>query len=529
MAIDYAQPYPSQRSPVLARNVVCASQPLAAQAGLRTLWLGGNAADAAVAAAIASTVVEPTGNGLGSDAFAIVWDGTQLHGLNASGRAPAQWTPDRFVGMQAMSRRGWDSVTVPGAVSSWVELNHRFGKLPFEKLFEPALDYARRGFAVSPIIAALWERIAPNYADQPGFADAFLPGGRAPAAGEVFRNLPLADSLEKIAVTQGKALYQGELGEALVRHAAQHGGAMTMDDLASHRVEWCGTLSQRFAGIEAHEIPPNTQGIATLIALGILERLNLGRYAVDSVDAMHLQIEAMKLAFADVEAFVGDPESMSIAPTELLSDAYLDSRAALIDLHRAGDFGAGAPRQGGTVYLTAADEAGMMVSFIQSNYEGFGSGIVVPGTGISLQNRGMGFSLQAGHPNQVGPRRRPLHTIIPGFVLRAGQPAMSFGVMGGPMQAQGHVQLIVRTQLFGQNPQAASDAPRWQVVSGREVLVEAAMPESVVEGLQARGHVVRKQAPQAAFAFGGAQIIVRERQGYVAGSDHRKDGAAVGF
>ncbi|OVZ55071.1 hypothetical protein CDO44_22745 [Pigmentiphaga sp. NML080357] len=411
MAMDYSQPYPSQRSPVLARRVVCASQPLAAQAGLRMMLQGGNAVDAAVAAAIASTVVEPTANGVGSDAFAVVWDGARLHGLNASGRAPAMWDPARFAGAQAMPRRGWDSVTVPGAVSSWVELCRRFGKLPFEQLFEPAVDYARYGFAVSPIIGALWQRIAPNYADQPGFAEAFLPGGRAPAPGEIFRNAPLAATLEAIAATRGEALYRGALGEALVAHAARHGGAMTMDDLASHRAQWCGTLSQRIADVDVHEIPPNTQGIATLIALGILERHDLRRHDVDGVDALHLQIEAMKLAFADVEAFVGDPESMAIDPRALLSEAYLDARAALIDPRRAGDFGAGAPRQGGTVYLAAADADGMMVSFIQSNYEGFGSGVVVPGTGISLQNRGMGFSLQAGHANRVGPRLRPLHTI----------------------------------------------------------------------------------------------------------------------
>lgn len=529
MDLDYALPYPSQRSPVLARNVVCASQPLAAQAGLRMLLQGGNAVDAAVAAAIASTVVEPTANGVGSDAFAVVWDGTDLHGLNASGRAPAAWDAARFAGGETMPRRGWDSVTVPGVVSSWAALSRRFGALPFERLFEPAVDYARRGFAVSPLIAALWQRIAPNYADQPGFAEAFLPGGRAPAAGEIFRNAPLAGTLEAIAATGGEAFYRGALAEALVAHAARHGGAMTRDDLAAHEAHWCGTLSQRIGDVDVHEIPPNTQGIATLIALGILARHDLRRHAVDSVEAMHLQIEAMKLAFADVEAFVGDPASMQIDPRSLLADDYLDARAALIDPARAGDFGAGAPRQGGTVYLAAADAAGMMVSFIQSNYEGFGSGVVVPGTGISLQNRGMGFSLRPGHPNLVGSRRLPLHTIIPGFAMRTGKPAMSFGVMGGPMQAQGHLQLAVRTQLYGQNPQAASDAPRWQVVSGRKVLVEAGMPESIVAGLLARGHEVRRESPQAAFAFGGAQLILRGDDGYVAGSDHRKDGTAVGF
>lgn len=527
--ILFDQPYGSARSPVLARNVVATSQPLAAQAGLRTLMAGGNAIDAALASAIALTVVEPTGCGLGSDAFAIVWDGQALHGLNACGRSPASWSPARFAGLAKMPARGWDSVTVPGVVSAWVALSEKFGKLPFKQLFEPALAYAREGFQVSPLIAELWARIAPKYRGQPGFDDTFLPGGLAPAAGSLFTNRALADSLELIANSQGRAFYRGALAQAMIAHGEQCGGAMSMDDLADHQVEWCGTIEQEFAGVSAHEIPPNTQGIATLMALGILRHLGIQHHEVDSVQAMHLQIEAMKLAFADVDAFVADPQSMSVGAQALLSETYLAGRAALIDRDTAGDFGPGAPEQGGTVYVTAADASGAMVSFIQSNYEGFGSGVVVPGTGISLQNRGMGFTLDGAHPNAVGPRKRPFHTIIPGFVMQDGKPLMSFGLMGGPMQAQGHLQLIVRMQVFGQNPQAASDAPRWQVTRGRHVLVESTMAPALVAALEARGHVIQREPPEAAFAFGGAQIIVRTDAGYVAGSDHRKDGMAVGF
>ena len=413
---------------MLARNVVATSQPLAAQAGLRMLLAGGNAVDASLAAAIALTVLEPTANGAGSDAFAIVWDGKELHGLNASGRSPAGWTRARFAGAKTMPGRGWDSVTVPGAVSAWVALSRRFGKLPFADLFAPAIAYARDGFPVGPITAELWARIADKYRGQPGFDAAFLPGGRAPGAGEIFTNQPLAATLEEIARSEGKSFYEGRLAEEMTRFSSACGGALTMADLAEHRVEWCGTLSQEIAGLTVHEIPPNSQGIATLIGLGILARLGVDRYPPDSPDAIHLQIEAMKLGLADAEAFVGEParDGRSIRAPCCVRIIW-QRRAALIDPKKAGDFGAGAPRHGGTVYLAAADASGMMVSYIQSNYEGFGSGVVVPGTGISLQNRGMGFVLAPGHPNEVGPRKRPYHTIIPGFAMQGGAPAMSFG------------------------------------------------------------------------------------------------------
>jgi gamma-glutamyltranspeptidase/glutathione hydrolase len=526
---SYEFPYRSQRSPVLARNVVATSQPLAAQAGLRMLLAGGNAVDAALAAAITLTVVEPTANGVGSDAFAILWDGKALHGLNASGRAPAAWTPECFSASASMPRRGWNAVTVPGAVSAWVALSERFGRLPFAALFEPAIGYARNGFHVSPLVASTWQRIYRNYVGQPGFDDAFLPGGAPPKAGDRFVLAPLADTLGAIAATRGEAFYKGALADTMVRHSAANGGALTAADLAEHRADWCGTLSADFGAFSLHEIPPNTQGIAALVALKILRRLGIERYAPDSPEGLHLQIEAMKLGLADTAAFVGDMDTMHLSSREMLDDAYIDRRAALVDPRRAGDPEAGAPKSGGTVYLAAADETGMMISYIQSNYEGFGSGVVVPGTGISLQNRGLGFSLADGHPNRVAPRKRPFHTIIPGFAMRNGSPTMAFGVMGGPMQAQGHVQLMLRTMVYGQNPQTASDAPRWRIIAGRTVAIETGTAPSTVSALEGLGHIVQREPPEASWGFGGAQLVCRIPGGYAAGSDHRKDGGAVGF
>lgn len=528
--MDLSTPYPSQRSPVMARNIVSTSQPLASQAGLEALRAGGNAVDAALAAAITLTVVEPTGNGLGSDAFAILHDGKELHGLNASGRSPAGWTPERFAGRTEMPEAGWETVTVPGAVSAWVALSERFGKLPFERLFQPAIDYARHGYPVSPIIAWLWQAGAETLGNQPGFAEAFMPQGRAPAAGEIWRCEEMARSLEEIAATKGASFYTGALADRIADCAADHGAALTRADLAAHEPFWSGTVSQPFHGVEAHEIPPNGQGIAALIALGILQHTDIADHDPDSVTAQHLQIEAMKLALADVYAHAADPASMVVTPAQMLDPAYLKARAGLIDPARAGDPGHGLPRPSGTVYLCAADADGMMVSYIQSNYGGFGSGVVVPGTGISLQNRGSGFTLEPGHPNQVGPRKLPFHTIIPGFLTQDGAALTALGVMGGPIQAQGHTQVILRMVLFGQNPQAVIDAPRWRVTGGRSVAMETSFDPQVVEGLRAMGHDIALRRPEAAFGFGGAQIVHRMANGhYIAGSDPRKDGHAVGF
>ena len=526
---SYALPYASSRSPLVARNVVATSQPLAVQAGLKMLQAGGNAVDAALASAITLTVVEPTANGLGSDAFAIVWDGRELHGLDASGRAPAAWHSGMFAGHNAMPRRGWGSVTVPGAISAWVALSERFGCLPFEALFEPALSYAREGFLVSPHIASTWARIASSYDGQPGFRETFLLNGRAPRPGDVFKFPHIASSLEAIAKSRGAAFYSGQLAERMVTDAAKHHGVLTMGDLASHRAEWCGTLAARRKNLELHEIPPAAQGIAALIAFKILKYFEIETAAVDSAESLHLQIESMKLGLADTEAFVADRDIMNVSADALLDDDYIASRAACIDLEKAGDPGHGVPAAGGTVYVTTADAEGMMVSYIQSNYEGFGSGVVVPETGISLHNRGYGFSLDPVSPNFVSSSRRPYHTIIPGFVMNDGKPAMSFGIMGGPMQAQGHLQLLLRTMIYGQNPQSASDAPRWRIVGGRRIAIETGVGPAVIEKLAALGHVIQREPPEASWGFGGAQLICRIAEGYLAGSDHRKDGYAAGF
>ena len=522
---DWALPYAWPRKPVLASNVVCTSQPLAAQAGLRMLADGGSAVDAAIATAITLTVVEPVSNGIGSDAFAIVWDGRQLHGLNASGRSPAAWTPEYFGG-KAVPVLGWNSVTVPGAVSAWVELHAKFGKLPFERLFEPAISYGRNGFLVSPTIAEQWAAQVPLFESQPGFAEAFMPGGRAPKPGELVTLPDHAATLTTIAATNGEAFYRGELAAKLEAHATANGGVMGASDLAAHRADWVGTINGAYRGYTVHEIPPNGQGIVALIALGILEQFDMSSFPADSADSVHLQIEAVKLAFADAQAYVADVEYMPVHPEHLLDQEYLRQRAKLIDQARARPASAGTPR-GGTVYLTAADASGVMVSMIQSNYMGFGSGVVVPGTGISLQNRGADFTVVQGHPNQVGPNKRPYHTIIPGFLSKDGAPVMSFGVMGGPMQPQGHVQVVTRIVDHGQNPQAACDGPRFRWVQGLQVCCEKGFPPSTLDELLRRGHelVTTDDYNQ----FGSCQAIWRLDDGYLAASDPRRDGQAAAF
>ena len=522
-------PYPSQRMPVLAKNVVATSQPLAAQAGLAMLARGGNAVDAGLAAAITLTVVEPTSNGIGSDAYAILWDGQRLVGLNGSGRAPQGWTPERFAGRKGMPVTGWDAVTVPGCVSTWIALSKRYGKLPFETLFEAAIRYARESFMVSPITAISWARQAPTFKGFSEFCWTFLPKDRAPYGGERFYCPQQAETLEEIASTKGESFYRGAIAERIALASRSDEGAMTLEDLAAHRCDWVDPISVEYRGYQLHEIPPNGQGIAALIALGILRYHDVASYPADSADSLHVQVEAMKLAFADVYAQVGDLATMRVTPAQMLDADYLERRARTIDMKRAQQPATGfdAPG-GGTVYLTAADERGMMLSFIQSNYMGFGSGVVVPGTGISLQNRGTGFSLQRGHPNEVGPGKRPFQTIIPGFLTRNGEPVMSFGVMGGAMQAQGHTQMVVRLVDYNQNPQACSDGPRWHVNADFSVSFEDRVPASVQEELTRRGHrIVPSDRPM--FGFGGAQLIHRLDDGYCAASDHRKDGCAIGF
>lgn len=526
--VNWDFPYPSQRMPVIAENVVATSQPLASQAGLRMLFKGGNAIDAAIAAAITLTVVEPNSNGIGSDAFAIIWDGQGLHGINGSGRSPAAWTSEHFAHYDELPIVGWDTVTVPGAVSVWQALSERFGKLPFGELFEPAIYYASHGYAVSPIIARSWEDAVKKYQGFPEFAEAFLLNGQAPKAGEYFRCEDMAKTLQEIAETRGESFYQGDLAEKIVEHAQKTGGMLTGKDLVDHQVEWVTPISLDFFGQTLHEIPPNGQGIAALIMLGILQYTHIAEYEVDSPDSLHVQIEAMKLAFVDVRRHVADPTWMQIDYHDLLDPGYLKARAQCIDMNHAQFPDTGMPQDKGTVYLTTADKSGMMVSFIQSNYKGFGSGIVVPETGISLQNRGCGFHLEAGHPNQVAGGKRPYHTIIPAFVTKDGKPVMSFGVMGGHMQPQGHAQMMIRIFLHQQNPQAACDAPRWHVFNDFGIGLESGTRPEVFDGLADRGHRIETKLSQG--LFGGAQLIYKLDNGcYVAASEPRKDGQTVGF
>lgn len=525
---DWQFPYAQPRMPVFCRRGVACSQPLAAQAGLSALQAGGNAVDAAIAAAITLTVVEPNMNGIGSDAFALVWDGARLHGLDASGRAPAGWRPEHFAGHASMPLRGWDAVTVPGCVSAWVALSRRFGQLPFARLFDAAIRYAREGFAVAPVTAANWAQQAEELRRQPDFARDFLCDGLPPAPGSRFSLPAQADTLAEIAQTDGESFYRGELALRMARHAHAGGGLLSEADLAAHAPEWVAPLAVDFHGLTLHEIPPAGQGIAALIALGILQaRPDFAALAPDSAASVHLQVEAMKLAFADVHARVADRDAMQVDPQTLLEPDYLAARAALIDPARAQRFGPGEIAGGGTVYLTAADEQGRMVSFIQSNYMGFGSGVVVPGTGIALQNRGACFSLDPAHPNRVAPGKRPYHTILPGFVSQDGKPLLSFGVMGAIMQPQGHVQMMVRMGLHRQNPQAACDAPRWQVDAQQRTDLEAGFGSATIAALRAIGHA--PPAAGSAFGFGGAQLLLRLPNGFYCGaSDPRKDGLVAG-
>ncbi len=537
---NWHNPYPSLRIPLFARNVVSTSHPLAAQAGLRMLYQGGSAVDAAIAAAAAITLVEPVSCGIGGDAFAIVWDKGEAHGLNASGHAPAAWDLDYFAnkygrdatGRPQAPKRGVDSVTVPGVVAGWVALHEKFGKLPFADLMQPAIEIAERGYAVPPVVAHKWAAAVPELKDQPGFAGAFMPGGKAPAVGQRFSWPAAANTLRLIGQSNGKTMYQGELAERLVKFLGEHGGAHTLDDFASYEALWVQPITKDYRGYTLHEIPPNGQGIAALMAVGILEHFDLKGLGLDTVASQHLQIEAMKLAFADLYRYVADAGSMTVAAEQLLAPSYLASRAKLIDPSRATHFGPGVPDAGGTIYLSAADESGMMVSFIQSNYMGFGSGVVMPDSGVSLQNRGVGFSMDADSPNVVAGRKRPFHTIIPAFLSRNGEPVMSFGVMGGDMQPQGHLQTLVRMLDYDQQPQAACCAPRWKVNRDFTLDVESTMNPDVVAGLKALGHEL-KSVDDPYMDFGSGQFIWRLsgelEDGYVAASDSRRDGQAVGF
>jgi gamma-glutamyltranspeptidase/glutathione hydrolase len=521
---EYDLPYASRRMPVIGRQAVAASHPTAAQVALSILAGGGNAIDAAVAGAAALAVVEPTMNGIGGDSFALVWDGAKLHGLNATGRAPAAWSLARFERAARMPELGWDAVTVPGAVSGWVALCERFGSKPLGELLAPAIRYAREGSPVLPAMGALWAAAPARFAGFDEFQRVFLPGGRAPAIGSFVRFPDAADTLAAIGESRGESFYRGDLARRMAAASRAAGGAMTEEDLAAHRPEWVAPISVSFGDARVHELPPNGQGLATLIALGILAALPL-REGSDHPDTVHLQIEAMKAAFADCRQHLADPARMRVDPAELLAPSRLAARAAEIRLDRAAPPRASAPPDHGTVCIMTADREGRMVSLIQSNYLGFGSGVVVPGTGISLHNRALGFSLDPAHPNGVAGGARPYHTLMPGFLTRGGEAAMVFGVMGGHAQPQGHVQLVLRTVLHRQNPQAACDAPRWHVTETSDVALEAGFSAAVRNDLAKRGHRLVDDAPLQ--LFGGAQAIYQLPEGYLGASDPRKDGQAV--
>ena len=520
--LNFTQPYPSRRSPVCAANVVATSQPLATSAGLNVLRQGGNAVDAILAAAITLTVVEPNNNGIGSDAFAILWDGAALHGLNASGHAPAAWTLDRFKGRSRMPALGWDTVTVPGAVSAWATLSRRFGKLPFARLFEDAIRYAQDGFQVGPLTAGYWQAAVRTFANYPDWTAHFTP---APGPGARFRRPDLAATLRDIADSHGESFYRGTIAGLIDAAARAAGGGLRRQDLEAHHPDWITPCRLDYHGVTLHEIPPNGQGLAAQIALGILRHLEPA--PVDSAAWVHQQVEAMKLAIHAAFTHFADPRFMRLSVDDLLAPGSLAQAARGVTQMAAPIPPALLPVSMDTVYLTAADANGMMVSFIQSNYQGFGSGIVIPGTGISLQNRGCGFVLDPNHPNCVGPGKRPYHTIIPGFVTDPDGPRLSFGVMGGHMQHQGHVQMVTRIFDHRQNPQAASDAPRWHVYEDFSVGLEPGVDPAVAAELERRGHRVRFD--DRPWLFGGAQLILKTADGYIAGSDHRKEGHAAGF
>lgn len=527
-------PFSSQRMPVLAANgVVATSQPLAAQAGLTMLQRGGNAVDAALATAVALTVLEPTSNGIGSDAFAMVWDGNRLHGLNGSGCAPLALRAEELRrGRTCMPRDGWLPVTVPGAPAAWDDLHKRFGRLSLAEIFRPAVRYAEEGYGVTPVTARQWQQAAGRFLNQhdPALAawgPTFAPGGQAPRAGERWASPAHARTLQALARRGVADFYEGELAERILAFARATGGLLSAEDLAAHRSRWVEPVSAEYQGYQVWELPPNGQGLAALLALAILNGTDSARHGHLSEGSLHLQIEAMKLAFADACRYIADPEQADVPAAGLLEPAYIAGRRALIG-PEARLPEPGQPPAGGTVYLCAVDRDGMMVSYIQSNYEGFGSGVVVPETGIALQNRGACFTLEAGHPNEAAGGKRPFHTIIPGFLTRGSRPIGPFGVMGGQMQPQGHLQVVSGMLDYGLNPQAALDAPRWRVMNGLKVWLERGMPEPVLAGLAGRGHAPSLRPEQD--SFGRGQIIWRLESGiYVAGSDRRGDGAAVGW
>jgi gamma-glutamyltranspeptidase / glutathione hydrolase len=530
------------RSAVYApHGVIATSQPLASAAGLAVLERGGNAIDAAVTAAAVLGLVEPMMTGPGGDMFAIVWSAQEhrLVGLNASGRAGSLMTRDELVrrGRTSVPIDGAEAITTPGAVAGWAALLQRYGTITLAQALAPAIRLADEGFPVSPIIARDWAMAAPRLIADAGARQTFLVDGvRAPHTGEWFRNPDYAASLRMIAASGPGVLYGGALGRRIVDRVRDLGGFLTLPDMAKQRATWVEPISIAFRGFRIWELPPNNQGVAALEMLRMLEPYDLAAMGYDSPAYLHLVIEAKKLAYADLARYVGDPDAMTVPATALLSDAFVASRRAEIDTARAAARVAPgqAPLASETIYLTVADKDGNMVSFINSLFEEFGSGVVVPGTGFALQDRGAGFTMEPGLPNTVAPGKRPFHTLIPAFVTRPSadgrrqEPYLSFGVMGGAMQAQGHVQVLLNLLVFGMGLQEAIDAPRWRHYTGLDLGLEPVFPDSVRRALEAKGH---RLLPDSAVigAFGGAQAIRKLSRGWEAASDPRKDGEAVGY
>lgn len=537
--------FPGRRSNVIARQgMVATSQPLAAQAGLAVLQAGGNAVDAAIATVATLCVVEPCSTGIGGDAFALIWmaqdlrgrgDPVGLHGLNASGPAPAALTADylRQQGYTEMPTLGGLSVTVPGALRGWQLALERFGTMGLDTLLERPIHYAGQGFPVSQRIGRAWERSTKKMSVHPDSRRVWLPGGRAPRPGELFRNPEQAATLQLLAEQGYDAFYQGEVARQIAECVQAAGGLLTEEDLANYQAEWVEPLAIEYRdGYTFHELPPNGQGLAALLALNIVRGFDVTALGYGTADYYHVLMEAMKLAFADAQATVADPRQVSIPIAGLLSNHYTRQRQSLITHNQSLLPTPGRPpHQGDTVYLTVADQWGNRVSWIQSLYMGFGSGLTAGSTGVQLQNRGANFTLEPGHPNEVAPGKRPYHTIIPGLITRHGRAWASLGVMGGFMQPQGHLQVGVNLVDFGMDPQTALDAPRFNWLDGRRVTLEAAISDEIRADLSGRGHELIPRQQASDYHYGGGQIIVRDPDTgvLIGGSEPRSDGAAVGW
>ncbi len=519
-------PESSRRNLVYSKNgMVATSQPLATAAGLSVLRQGGNAVDAAVATAASLTVLEPTSNGIGGDAFAQVWYEGELYGLNSSGPAPEAISREglRKEGMEEIPKFGWEPVTVPGAPAAWSELSDRFGELELEETLEPAIDYAREGYPVQPTLGKYWNKAYESYSDLEGseheaWEEVFAPDGSSPEVGEIWRSPEHAETLRKIAVTDSRAFYRGGLAERIDEFSRKTGGYLRKSDLASYSPEWVEPIKLNYGGYDVWELPPNGQGLVALIALNILDELDP---PTGEDEFYHQAIEAVKLAFSDGKEYITDPDYMDHDPVDFLTSSYGARRSKEVK-SEAVDPKPGRPGEEGTVYLATADGEGNMVSFIQSNYAGFGSGVVVPGTGIALQNRGNTFSLDDSAYNRLEGGKRTYHTIIPGFLTREGRPLGPFGVMGGYMQPQGHVQVLLNIIERKLNPQAALDAPRWRWTGGREVEVEKDFPSHIIGKLKRRGHEVSVASESG--AFGRGQVVFRHGKGLVGATEPRTDG-----